>query len=156
MLTPTNHCAAPAGRSATPPADAQPPLRDLVCLHASALSGLVKAQVQRTDPGLAPAFGQQIEACRKLGRARFSSWLYGVTLRLLRDSFGKGFAELSDFALRLLRGVPAPLARPMITLALSGISYVGCSIYLCKPACAVARDIPLPSDWKACVDRNLQ
>ncbi|KGD86848.1 hypothetical protein JL37_28480 [Achromobacter sp. RTa] len=131
-------------------------MRDLVCQHASGLSGLVAAYVQRTDPGLAQAFGQQMEACRTLGPAQFSSWLYGVTLRLLRDSLGKGLAELSDFALRFLREVPPSLARPMITLALSSISYVACTIYLCKPACAAARDILLPSDWKACVDRNLQ
>ncbi|SSW66804.1 hypothetical protein [Achromobacter agilis] len=156
MLTPTNHCAAPAAPSATAAADTDIPLRDLVCRHARELEGLLAAHLQHTAPALAPAFGQQLEACRKLGGTKFSSWLYGVTLRLLRDSLAKGFAEPSDFALRFLRGFPQSLARPMITLALSSISYVACSIYLCKPACAAPQDISLPSDWKACLDRNLR
>ncbi|MGY6273157.1 hypothetical protein ACXIUT_26075 [Achromobacter denitrificans] len=156
MPTPTNPCAAPAAASATPQADTQTSLRDLVYRHSPELERLLESHVQRSDPGLAPAFAQQADAYRKLGRVKFSSWLYGATLRLLRDSLAKGLAELSGFALRFLGGVPQSLARPMITLALSTVSYVGCAIYLCKPAGAAARDISLPSDWKACVDRSLR
>jgi hypothetical protein len=154
MLTPTNHCAAPPASSATPQAETDVPLRDLVYRHASELERLLEAHVQRIDPGLARAFGQQAQSYRELGRAKFSSWLYGATLRLLRDSVAAGLAGQPDFALRFLGGFPQPLARPMITLALSSVSYVACAIYLCKPACAALRDISLPADWEACVARH--
>ncbi len=156
MLTPTNHCAAPAAPSATPQADTEMPLRDLVARHAGELERLLDAQVQCTDPALARAFGLQLESYRERGGAAYPSWLYGVSLRLLRDSAAKGLDEPSDFSLRFLRGLPPALARPMITLALSSISYAACAIYLCKPASAAAQDILSPSDRKARVDSNLR
>lgn len=64
--------------------------------------------MQRIDPGFAQAFGRHAQSYRELGRAKFSSWLYGVTLRLLLDSVAAGLAEQPDFALRFLRRFPQP------------------------------------------------
>lgn len=128
-------------------------LRELVHLHAGQLERLLAEHMQNTDPVHAQAFGVCVEANRVRGRAIVAPWLYGVSLRLLRDALATGRAEC--FVLRFLKAFPREFARPMLILALSGGSDLACSMYLCKPADAAARDIPLSADSASRVRRYL-
>lgn len=148
----TNHCPSPF---APEPFDADTPLRELVCRHADALERLLEAHMYSSDPALARTFGSCAQSYRERGPVALSSWLYGMALRLLRESGITGASELPDFAGRFLQALPQALARPMITLALSGISYVACAIYLCRPASAPSADIALPDALHARLERSL-
>ncbi|MFD4836592.1 hypothetical protein ACFWP0_03735 [Achromobacter sp. NPDC058515] len=110
--------------------------------------------MQDTGPAYAQAFGGCVAANRGRGQAIITSWLYGVTLRLLRDALATGGAE--PFALRFLQAFPREFARPMLILALSGSSYVACSLYLCKPASSAASDISLSADSASWVREHLR
>lgn len=143
MVSLTNDCAAAAARidAAQPAASVQ--LRDLVQRHAGQLEQLLGEQMQQTNPLHAQAFRSCADIYRGQGRGAVASWLYGVTLKLLRDAFAQGQAE--RFVLRLHQAFPSEFSRPLLILALGGGSYAACSIYLCKPAAAAASDISLPA-----------
>lgn len=140
MVSSTNDCAAGADTEQTL---ASVQLRDLVRLHAGQLERLLGEQMLKTDPLHAQAFRRCADAYRGQGCGAIASWLYGVTLKLLRDAYAKGQGE--RFLSRFLQTFPPEFSRPLVLLALGGGSYAACSIYLCKPAGAAASDISLPA-----------
>lgn len=154
MFKLTNDYACASPRSAAEQADAAVELRDLVHRHCAQLERLLTEEMQSKAPAYAQAFGGCVEAHRSRGQAIVASWLYGVTLRLLRDGWATGVAE--QFVLRFVQAFPHEFARPMLILALSGGSYIACSLYLCKPASAPERDISLPADCANWVHQHLR
>lgn len=144
MIRLTNDCAAAAvARADAEQTDNSVQLRDLVHLHAGRLEQLLGEQMLMTDPLHAQAFHRCADAYRGQGRGAIASWLYGVALKLLRDAFAMGHAE--RVVAPLLQAFPLEFSRPLLLLALAGGNYATCSVYLCKPAGAVARDIALPA-----------
>ncbi|QVQ28197.1 hypothetical protein [Achromobacter deleyi] len=153
MFKLTNDYACATPRRVAEQADADVQLRDLVRRHCARLERLLKEEMQRKGPAYAQAFGGCVEAHRGRGEAPVASWLYGVTLHLLRDGWAAGVAE--QFVWRFLEAFPREFGRPMLILALSGGSYITCSLYLCKPASAPERDISLPADSANWVRQHL-
>ncbi|MNL15827.1 hypothetical protein D3C87_1368380 [compost metagenome] len=152
MFKLTNDYACAWPRSAAEQTDVQ--LRDLVRRHCAQLERLLTEEMQSKSPAYAQAFGGCVEAHRSRGQATVASWLYGVTLCLLRDGWVAGVAE--QFVLRFMQTFPREFARPMLILALSGGSDIACSLYLCKPANAPERDISLPADSASWVHQHLR
>ena len=153
MFTLTNDHACGSPLRATEHAGTDVQLRDLVFRHSGQLERLLLEEMRHTGPACAQAFGGCVEANRSRGQAIFASWLYGVTLRLLRDALATDSA--GRFVTRFLQVFPREFARPMVILALSADSYVDCAMYLCKPATAPARDIALPADSGGWVRQHL-
>lgn len=70
-------------------------LRDLVGQHAEPLAQLLRDHLAACSAGAGHGFQAGAAAWRQQGTQRFSSWLFGVALALLRDSqAGDGWGAL--------------------------------------------------------------
>lgn len=139
---------------APPPRQPDAPLlRDLVNRHAEPLAQLLQDHLSARSAGAGRDFQAGAAAWRQQGPQRFSSWLFGITLGLLRQASagdvrgGAGNpgenhpgAIAPDFAHRLAQALPAALAGPLQTLAQSGLDDTGCALFLCKPAAVALPD----------------
>lgn len=136
---------------ASPPGQPDAPLlRDLVSRHAEPLAQLLQDHLVARSPGAGRDFQAGTAAWRGQGPQRFSAWLFGITLGLLRESsVGDAWVAAQesgtcapDFADRLAQAMPPALATPLLTLARSGLDPTRCALFLCKPAAASAPDRP--------------
>lgn len=147
-------CEAADARAGARHAPGSMQLRELVQRHSAQLAQLLHEHMQGAGSWPAREFSASLEACRSQGQACVASWLYGVALQLLRQSLADSSA--GRFAARFTEAFPQDFVRPMLVLALSGRSYAVCSIYLCKPAGAPARDFRLSRDSAGWMRRHVR